>query len=169
MSQSPLTVIAITTAEPGKEEALGAAQEKLVAETLIEDGCPRYELHQSLDDDRVRIFVETWESETHWRAHMEGAAMLPGRWRRRLFRRLHSASPPQGRRMTRNDLHSHDTEISEQRRRPMKFLRNLVITLAFGLSATAAHAGNVLVVLSDPDKLDSRTASSSRPASISTS
>jgi hypothetical protein len=51
----------------------------------------------------------------------------------------------------------------------MKFLRNLVITLAFGLSATAAHAGNVLVVLSDPDKLDSRTASSSRPASISTS
>lgn len=75
MSQSPLTVIAITTAEPGKEEALGAAQEKLVAETLIEDGCPRYELHQSPDDDRVRIFVETWESETHWRAHMEGAAM----------------------------------------------------------------------------------------------
>lgn len=36
----------------------------------------------------------------------------------------------------------------------MKFLRNLVITLAFGLSATAAHAGNVLVVLSDSDKLD---------------
>ncbi|MDX8512796.1 putative quinol monooxygenase [Mesorhizobium captivum] len=75
MSQSPLTIIAITTARPGKEAALGDAQEKLVAETLIEDGCLRYELHQSLDDGRVRIFVETWESEAQWRAHMEGAAM----------------------------------------------------------------------------------------------
>ncbi|MER8872477.1 antibiotic biosynthesis monooxygenase [Mesorhizobium sp. M0622] len=75
MSQSPLTVIAITTAKPGKEAALGAAQEKLVAETLLEDGCLRYELHQSLDDGRIRIFVETWESEAEWRAHMDGAAM----------------------------------------------------------------------------------------------
>ncbi|MER9677273.1 putative quinol monooxygenase [Mesorhizobium sp. M0208] len=75
MSQSPLTVIAITTAKPGKEAALGAAQEKLVAETLLEDGCLRYELHQSLDDGRVRIFVETWASEDEWRAHMDGAAM----------------------------------------------------------------------------------------------
>jgi quinol monooxygenase YgiN len=72
---SPLTIIAITTAKPGKEAALGAAQEKLVAETLLEEGCLRYELHQSLDDGRVRIFVESWESEAHWRAHMEGAAM----------------------------------------------------------------------------------------------
>ncbi|MER9331901.1 putative quinol monooxygenase [Mesorhizobium sp. M0488] len=75
MSQSPLTVIAITTAKPGKEAALGAAQEQLVAETLLEDGCLRYELHQSLDDGRIRIFVETWASEDLWRAHMQGAAM----------------------------------------------------------------------------------------------
>lgn len=75
MSNSPLTVIAITTAKLGKEAALGAAQEKLVAETLVEDGCLRYELHQSLDDGRVRIFVETWASEAHWRAHMQGPAM----------------------------------------------------------------------------------------------
>lgn len=75
MSNMPLTIIAITTAKPGKEAALGAAQERLVAETLLEDGCLRYELHQSLDDGRVRIFVESWESEAQWRAHMEGAAM----------------------------------------------------------------------------------------------
>jgi quinol monooxygenase YgiN len=75
MSSSPLTIIAITTARPGREVVLGAAQEKLVDETLIEDGCLRYELHQSLDDGRIRIFVETWESEAHWRAHMDGAAM----------------------------------------------------------------------------------------------
>lgn len=75
MSHSPLTIIAITTAKPGKEAALGAAQEQLVAETLLEDGCLRYELHQSLDDGRIRIFVETWASEAQWRAHIEGAAM----------------------------------------------------------------------------------------------
>jgi quinol monooxygenase YgiN len=75
MSSAPLTIIAITTAKPGKGELLGAAQEKLVTETLAEDGCLRYELHQSLDDGRIRIFVETWESEAKWRAHMEGAAM----------------------------------------------------------------------------------------------
>ncbi|MER9656828.1 antibiotic biosynthesis monooxygenase [Mesorhizobium sp. M0152] len=75
MSQSPLTVVAITTAKPGKEAALGAAQEQLVAETLLEDGCLRYELHQSLDDGHIRIFVETWASEDQWRAHMQGAAM----------------------------------------------------------------------------------------------
>lgn len=75
MPNTPLTIIAITTAKPGKEAALGAAQEKLVAETLAEDGCLRYELHQSLDDGRVRIFVETWQSEAQWRAHMQGAAM----------------------------------------------------------------------------------------------
>jgi quinol monooxygenase YgiN len=75
MSNSPLIIIAITTAKPGKEAALAATQEKLIGETLVEDGCLRYELHQSLDDGRVRIFVESWESEAQWRAHMEGAAM----------------------------------------------------------------------------------------------
>jgi quinol monooxygenase YgiN len=75
MPNTPLSIIAITTAKPGKEVALGAAQEKLVAETLTEDGCLRYELHRLLDDGRVRIFVETWASEDQWRAHMQGAAM----------------------------------------------------------------------------------------------
>lgn len=75
MTDTTLTIIAITTAKPGKEAALGAAQEKLVTETLTEDGCLRYELHQSLDNGAVRIFVESWESEAKWQAHMEGAAM----------------------------------------------------------------------------------------------
>lgn len=36
----------------------------------------------------------------------------------------------------------------------MKLLRSLIITLAVGFSAVSAHAGNVLVVLSDSDRLD---------------
>ena len=72
---SALTVIAISTAVRGQEQALRSAQERLVAETVKEPGCLRYELHQSLDDGRVLIFVESWESESAWRAHMNGAAV----------------------------------------------------------------------------------------------
>jgi quinol monooxygenase YgiN len=75
MSASALTIIAVTTAVLGQEKTLRAAQEKLVAETLNEPGCLRYELNQSLDDPRVLIFTEQWVSEREWRAHMEGAAM----------------------------------------------------------------------------------------------
>jgi quinol monooxygenase YgiN len=75
MSTSSLTIVAITTAVAGKEQALRAAQEKLVAETVKEPGCLRYELNQSLDDRRVLIFTEKWASERDWRAHMKGAAM----------------------------------------------------------------------------------------------
>jgi quinol monooxygenase YgiN len=38
-------------------------------------GCLRYELHQSLEDGRVLVFIESWESEAHWRAHMQGVAI----------------------------------------------------------------------------------------------
>jgi quinol monooxygenase YgiN len=76
---SPLTIIAIATAVPGREAELLAAQKQLVAETLRERGCLRFELNQSLDDGRVLIFVESWESEASWRAHMQGAAL--SRWR----------------------------------------------------------------------------------------
>jgi quinol monooxygenase YgiN len=72
---SPLTLVAIATALPGQEKVLRAAQEKLVAETVKESGCLRYELHQSIEDGRVLVFVETWASEGQWRAHMQGAAI----------------------------------------------------------------------------------------------
>jgi quinol monooxygenase YgiN len=75
MSASSLTIIAVTTAASGKEAALRAAQEALVAETLNEPGCIRYELSQSRDDRRILIFTEQWASEREWRAHMEGAAI----------------------------------------------------------------------------------------------
>lgn len=52
-----------------------AAREKIVAEPVKESGCLRYELHQSLQDGRVLVFVETWESEAQWWAHMQGAAI----------------------------------------------------------------------------------------------
>ncbi len=75
MSASPLTIVAIATAAPGQEEALRAAQKELVAKTVKEPGCLRYELHQSREDSRILVFVETWASEAQWRAHMQGAAI----------------------------------------------------------------------------------------------
>jgi len=75
MNPSPLTIVAIATAALGQEATLRAAQEQLVAETIKEPGCLRYELHQSREDSRVLVFVETWAREALWRAHMEGAAI----------------------------------------------------------------------------------------------
>jgi quinol monooxygenase YgiN len=72
---SPLTLVAIATAAPGQEKTLRAAQEKLVAETVKEPGCLRYELHQSIEDPCVLIFVESWATEQAWRDHMQGAAI----------------------------------------------------------------------------------------------
>ena len=74
-SSSPLGILAIATAVPGKHGVLRAAQEKLVAETVKEPGCIRYELHQSIEDPHLLVFVETWESEALWRAHMRGQAV----------------------------------------------------------------------------------------------
>ena len=74
-TSTPLSIVAISTAVPGREAALRAAQEKLVHETVKEKGCFRYELHQALEDGRVLVFVETWASEADWRAHMQGAAI----------------------------------------------------------------------------------------------
>jgi quinol monooxygenase YgiN len=74
-SASPLGILAITTAAPSKHGALRAAQQKLVADTVKEPGCISYALHQSLDDPHVLVFVETWENEALWRAHMNGLAM----------------------------------------------------------------------------------------------
>jgi quinol monooxygenase YgiN len=58
-----------------KPKRLRAAQDKLVAETVKESGCLRYELHQSVEDAHVLVFVESWETEEQWRAHMQGEAI----------------------------------------------------------------------------------------------
>jgi quinol monooxygenase YgiN len=72
---NPLTIVAIAAAVPGKEAALREAQAKLVAATLAEPGCIRYQLHQSLDDPRILVFTELWATERDWRAHMQGDAI----------------------------------------------------------------------------------------------
>lgn len=74
-ASAPLTILAIIKAFGGREKELRAAQEILVAATLKEPGCLRYELHQSNEDGRVLVFVESWATEALWRAHMDGTAI----------------------------------------------------------------------------------------------
>ena len=74
-TEAPLVIIAICKALPGKADALRAAQENLVAETVKENGCIRYELNQSIEDPHVLIFTESWTTEQRWKDHMHGAAM----------------------------------------------------------------------------------------------
>lgn len=72
---TPISVLAVATAKPGQEDALRVAQEKLVVETRKEPGCLLYELHQSLEDSRMMIFICKWESEEAWQEHLKGNAI----------------------------------------------------------------------------------------------
>jgi len=71
----PLTLVAIATALPGQENMLRAAQEKLVAETVKEPGCLRYELHQSVGDGRVLVSSRRGRTKRYGARTLEGAAI----------------------------------------------------------------------------------------------
>jgi len=76
---STFTMVARMVAKPDRGEALKAELSKLVAPTRAEDGCLRYDLHQSLDEPRAFLFFEDWESEAHWRAHCDTPHFLAHR------------------------------------------------------------------------------------------
>jgi quinol monooxygenase YgiN len=59
---TPLTVVAILYAQPGKEAALAACLHGLVAPSRAEAGCINYDMHQSDTDPTVFIMYENWTS-----------------------------------------------------------------------------------------------------------
>ena len=70
-----LTIIARPTVAPERVEELKRAMLDLVAKTVREQGCLRYELHQDNDQPNKFIFVECWENRELWQQHMNGAAL----------------------------------------------------------------------------------------------
>lgn len=68
---SPVTVIAEITAKPEFATALSAALTPLIAATLQEPGCLRYQLHQRLDNPHGWMLHEEWESEAALDAHQQ--------------------------------------------------------------------------------------------------
>jgi quinol monooxygenase YgiN len=67
----PLTIVARIKAKPGRQDALAAELIKLVAPTLVEDGCLQYDLHRDCEDPGNFLFFENWETKEQWQAHME--------------------------------------------------------------------------------------------------
>ena len=67
----PLTIVARIKAKPGQEEALAAELAKLVAPTLVEEGCLQYDFHRDLEDPGNFLFFENWATKEQWLAHME--------------------------------------------------------------------------------------------------
>ncbi len=66
----PLTIVAHIHAEPGHEDLVHAALEKLVPPTRAEPGCLQYDLHRDNADPAHFLFFETWENRALWQDHM---------------------------------------------------------------------------------------------------
>ncbi len=59
-----------------KENAVAVVREQmmnLVAETVKEDGCVEYRLHQDNDNSAVFFFYETWSNQEALQQHLESA------------------------------------------------------------------------------------------------
>jgi quinol monooxygenase YgiN len=67
---SPLVVVAVFAARPGREAELQAELSLAVGPTRAEPGCLRYELNRATNEPGVFFFTETWASAAHHAAHL---------------------------------------------------------------------------------------------------
>jgi len=66
----PLTIVAMSRARPGCEDAVHAALRALVEPSRLDPGCLQYDLHVSVESPGVFLFYENWASRADWEAHM---------------------------------------------------------------------------------------------------
>ncbi|MGD6776805.1 MULTISPECIES: putative quinol monooxygenase [Bacillaceae] len=66
----PITINAIMTAKPGMEDDLFQEMQKMVAPSRAEKGCEEYTLHQSVEQEGVFVFYETWQDEQALKEHV---------------------------------------------------------------------------------------------------
>ena len=66
-----ITIVANIYANLGQIPLVQAELEKLIAITLGEPGCIRYELHRDNNDPAHFMFYETWATRELWQAHMK--------------------------------------------------------------------------------------------------
>jgi quinol monooxygenase YgiN len=64
-------VIAEVCVKPGMIDKAIAAARLSVAETVKENGCISYDMHQSVTDPQRLVLVERWESREALTAHFE--------------------------------------------------------------------------------------------------
>lgn len=65
-----LTNVAHLTAKPGRSQDLGDELLQLVAPSRKEEGCLRYEIHQSNDVPDVWMVLEDWRHYSDFKLHM---------------------------------------------------------------------------------------------------
>ncbi len=70
-----LRIVARMRAADGKADTLVEHMKTLVMATREEPGCIQYDLHRGIEDPNILVFVEEWETEALWRAHMNGDAI----------------------------------------------------------------------------------------------
>lgn len=70
MADNKVFIVARLQAKPGQAAEVRSILQALVAPTLKEQGCLRYELLQRQDDPTAFVFVETWASDASLEAHM---------------------------------------------------------------------------------------------------
>ena len=58
-----LSIIATITVKPEFQDALKPIFKRLVTGSRAEQGCLRYELNQSVENQNIYIIVERWESQ----------------------------------------------------------------------------------------------------------
>lgn len=69
-ADSEIVVIAKFIAKEGKEDELLCALHSLIAKTIQEKGCLRYELNQNIDNPRIITFVEKYKSMEDFKSHV---------------------------------------------------------------------------------------------------
>jgi quinol monooxygenase YgiN len=67
----PLTVVARVRAKTGQETRLRWELQRLIAPTLTEPGCLRYDLHELTTEPGWFLLYETWKSEADLQAHFQ--------------------------------------------------------------------------------------------------
>lgn len=65
-----LTNVAYFIAKPGRSQDLGAELLRLVAPSRNEDGCLRYQIHQSNDVPDAWMALEDWRHVSDFKLHM---------------------------------------------------------------------------------------------------
>ncbi len=71
--EESLAVVATIVARSGHEKKVEDALRRLIPPTRNEPGCIQYDLHRSVDDPRVFVFVEKWRNRDIHAQHMAAA------------------------------------------------------------------------------------------------
>ncbi|AJY77965.1 monooxygenase [Paenibacillus beijingensis] len=66
-----ISITAILQAKPGKEQLLRQELLKVVTPSRAEKGCLNYILHQSVENEAIFVFYETWKDEESINLHIE--------------------------------------------------------------------------------------------------